>query len=125
MCWRAIIKIKNKKKKQKKNMSLNVIISEVCRDLFLFVVINAYDSKVSRKKKIIIMIIIIIKEASSRFGREFDELIICSASRACSYLFNLDLIWILCFCQLKCFSTLPGHHCVVFYRLRLAFANPK
>ena len=66
-------------------MSLNVIISEVCRDPFLFVVINAYDSKVSRKKKIIIMIIIIIKEASSRFGREFDELIICSASRACSY----------------------------------------
>ena len=88
-------------------MSLNVIISEVCRDPFLLVLIYAYDSKVSRKKKIIIMIIIIIKEASSRFGRKFDELIICSASRACSYLFNLDLIWILCFCQLKCFSSLP------------------
>ena len=87
-------------------MSLNVIISEVCRDPFLFVLINAYDSKVSqKKKKIIIMIIMIIKEASSRFGQKFDELIICSASRACLYLFNLDLIWILCFCQLKCFST--------------------
>ena len=32
-------------------MSLNVIISEVCRDPFLFVLINAYDSKVSQKKK--------------------------------------------------------------------------
>ena len=125
MCWRAIIKIKKKPKKRKHVFER--IISEVCRDPFLFVLINAYDSKVSQKKKIIIMmmIIMIIKEASSRFGREFDELIICSASRACSYLFNLDLIWILCFCQLKCFSTLPGHHCVVFYRLRLAFANPK
>ena len=32
-------------------MSLNVIISEVCRDPFLFVLINAYDLKVSQKKK--------------------------------------------------------------------------
>ena len=56
-------------------MSLNVIISEVCRDPFLFVLINTYDSKVSQKKKkiiIMIMIIMIIKEASSRFGREFN-----------------------------------------------------
>ena len=56
-----------------------------------------------KKNIIMIMIIMIIKEASSRFGREFDELIIYSASRACSYLVNLDLIWILCFCQLMFF----------------------
>ena len=66
--------------------------------------------------------IMIIKEASSRFGRKFDKLIICSASQACPYFFNLDLVWISCSCQLLRFSTLPGEVCVVFHRLRLAFA---
>ena len=66
--------------------------------------------------------IMIIKEASSRFGRKFDKLIICSASQACPYFFNLDFVWISCSCQLLRLSTLPGEVCVVYHGLRLDFA---
>ena len=59
----------------------------------------------------------IMNEASSRFGRAFDKPIICSASQACLYFFNHDLVGFRALANFYVCLPLPGQFCAVFHRL--------